>query len=164
MTNGDELSDFPLSGDVAGQQDRTTRAAFARALPSTEGPPPGFGKDVNDYLNHYVTVADAKAAVMLGLSSVTILAVVGQSMPPGWPGTVRLLAVLLFASSLLLSVACLYPRSNSGGASLIFWEDVSARQSFSDYHRDTTRLDPSTVEQEYASQNWHVSRILVRLC
>jgi hypothetical protein len=25
-------------------------------------PPPGFGKDVNKYLNHYVTVADTKAA------------------------------------------------------------------------------------------------------
>lgn len=34
--------------------------------------PRGFGKGVNDYLNHYVTVSDAKAAAFLALNVVVI--------------------------------------------------------------------------------------------
>ena len=36
-----------------------------RSEGSKAKPPSGFGKDVNQYLNHYVNVADAKAAGIL---------------------------------------------------------------------------------------------------
>ncbi len=39
----------------------------------TDGPPEGFGKGVNDYLNHYVRNADAKAGVLIA-AALTIAA------------------------------------------------------------------------------------------
>jgi hypothetical protein len=35
--------------------------ALSELAQSHAGPPAGFGKGVNDYLNHYVAVTDAKA-------------------------------------------------------------------------------------------------------
>ena len=39
---------------------------------SSDKPPKGFGKGINDYLNHYVTVSDAKAAAFLALNFIEI--------------------------------------------------------------------------------------------
>lgn len=127
---------------------------------TSKGPPPGFGKGVNDYLNHYVTIADAKAGAILGASITVALSIVAYT--PTSPGQVRwrVVSLLLLLSSSLAGVWVMMPRMPRGHPGVVFWEDIRTRKTRSDYARDVSALDGSLVEREYASQNYFVSTVL----
>ena len=139
-------------------------AASGSAPPSDsarrQGPPPGFGKSINDYLNDYVKVGDAKAVAFL-VANVTVAALTSKLQPVTdiWQ-TARWAALISFGGSLFAAAFTLFPRLPKGQSGVIFWEDIRARRSASLYQRDLKPSDAEAVESEYAGQNWLVSRVL----
>lgn len=124
------------------------------------GPPQGFGKNVNDYLNHYVNVADAKAGAVLG-AALTIAGLLLVNLPQaGLPLVFLWGAVVFFVLSVAASVAVVYPRTPSAGGGLLFWEDILSQGKLCDYYQELKKTDADRLEIEYAAQNWHVSRVL----
>lgn len=125
------------------------------------GPPAGFGKGVNDYLNLYVTVSDGKAAVLLAANVALIGGILIDGKVADADGTGLLGAsVVAFSASAVLCASVIYPRLPSGHTGLIFWEDIRNRTKRTDYVHEIRDLDDAGVESEYASQNWHVSSVL----
>ena len=124
------------------------------------GPPHGFGKGVNDYLNHYINVADAKAGATVA-ADLTLATLLLSNLPTGgWRLCLGWLAIALFVVSAILGGLVVFPRRPSGRNGVIFWEDIFTRQSASDYLNDLKPLDANAVEEAYATQNWYVSQVL----
>jgi hypothetical protein len=121
--------------------------------------PKGFGKDIHDYLCHYVDIADTKAAVIIGVSSGFIGFLLTQKV-------FGCLTILLWSSLVFLAICiviCLFavmPRLYSGGKSLIFWEDIFLKGSFEKYIGELEAMTHSQIEKEYATQNFYLSHIL----
>lgn len=124
-------------------------------------PPSGFGKGVNDYLNHYVTVADAKAGAVLA-ANLAVGAALLDNQPAADPFFHYRAAIAILGVSSLLCVVAVFPRLPSGGDGSIFWEDIRKRGSLAAYGSRVRSLDEEDVEREYASQNWFVSSLLHR--
>lgn len=122
--------------------------------------PTGFGKDVNDYLNHYVTIADAKAGAILATNLIFFGVLIDIEMDD------CLTCWLFFATGILLCVSIffcgliLYPRLFKGGQGFIFWENINAYKKIEDYTSKISSIDDKEVEIEYAKQNWYVSKLL----
>jgi hypothetical protein len=124
-------------------------------------PPSGFGKGVNDYLNHYVTVADAKAGAILA-ANLAVGAALLDNQPAADPVFHYRAALAILGVSSLLCVVAVFPRLPSGGDGSIFWEDIRKRGSLAAYGSRVRSLGEDDVEREYASQNWFVSSLLHR--
>ncbi len=121
--------------------------------------PTGFGKGVNDYLNHNVTVADAKAAAILATNFVVLG---GLSNFCYCPQTklMYLISGLLSIASIILCGIVLYPRLPKSAKGLIFWENIKQYDNIQEYINESGKLNDKIVEDEYAKQNWHVSHVL----
>jgi hypothetical protein len=123
-------------------------------------PPQGFGESINKYLNHFVNVADAKAAGLLTAA----LAISGYLMPNAptmlLPQISHWACLVLLTISGILALWALYPRTPKIGSSLIFWEDIRSRPTVDDYLNDLTQVDEIEVERQYAAQNYLVSGVL----
>ena len=130
------------------------------AQPSA-GPPEGFGRAVNDYFNHYVGVADAKAAGFLG-AALTVGAASIALKPTSAPASLFywLSLILLGGSGVTASIAIFprLPRASNRG--LIFWEEVRAWSDASAYQRALAQAKAQDIEFEYAAQNHVVSDVL----
>jgi hypothetical protein len=121
--------------------------------------PEGFGKGINDYFNHYVTVSDAKAGAILvanfillgGLINIQFCCCI--AIPYLLTGIVSIL-------SIIFCIVVLYPRLPKAEKGLIFWENLKSYSTLNEYLNDVRQLDNSKVEEEYAKQNWHVSKVL----
>ncbi len=131
---------------------------------SSDTPPPGFGKDVNDYLNHYVTLTDTKAGALLAGS----VAVGALLLSKDWPAITgpgqcaRAVALVLLAVAAGHSLWVIYPRLPSGRRGLIFWEDIRCHPDLDSYRAAVQQLDEAKVEQEYAAQNFFVAPVVHR--
>ena len=122
----------------------------------------GFGKDVNDYFNHYITVADAKAAGFLA-ATLTVGAEAVKLSPATTSGSIlKWLAVTALGASLAAGAYVVFPRLPSGRRGLIFWEDVRTFKDHDDYTREVSQLREADVEAEYAAQNFFVADVLHR--
>jgi hypothetical protein len=129
----------------------------ASALPNS------FGKGVNDYLNHYITLADAKAAGFLAATLTAGSAVV--NLGPGttfWGGLAWWAATSSLAVAIVANCFVIIPRLPSGRRGLIFWEDIRTRASFKEYADEVAALTPGDIEREYAAQNYFVSTVVHR--
>jgi len=121
--------------------------------------PEGFGKGVNDYFNHYITVADAKAGAILAANFILLGGLININfccciiIP-------YLLTGAVIISSIVFCCIVLFPRLPKAEKGLIFWENVKSYQSVNEYLTDIRQLDISKLEEEYAKQNWHVSKVL----
>lgn len=122
--------------------------------------PKGFGKGVNDYLNHYVTVSDAKAAAFLALNVVVIQFLVKDNFWISWRIYLYWAALLFLSLSIIAAASVLFPRLPCGSKGLIFWEDIRERKRPVEYEEDLSNLTADRVEQEYAHQNYYVSQVL----
>ena len=118
----------------------------------------GFGKAVNDYYNHFVTVADAKAGALLAANLVILGGLMSIKFEI-WPWLVNLTA-LTSLISLILSLFVLYPRIPRKGNGLIFWEHVKNYQTAEDYRNAVNSMDRKQMEDDYSIQNWRISRVL----
>lgn len=121
--------------------------------------PAGFGRGVNDYLNHNVTVADAKSAAILATNFVLLG---GLSTFCYCPCTrTYYLSVGLFSiCSILLCAIVLFPRLPKSQKGLIFWENIKSFSNIDEYVSESGKLNDGIIEKEYAKQNWHVSQVL----
>jgi len=122
-----------------------------------------IAKGINDYLNHYVSVADAKAgalAVMAALSGSVSSYFIGDD-----PDNVLqwIMKCSLFFHFLTLMTCCLivFPRKPSRGDSVIFWEDI-AQDNECHVYQDRFELAVSNnfSSREYSSQNYYISKVL----
>lgn len=123
-------------------------------------PPPGFGKEVNKYLNHHVTIADAKAAGILtadlalggyiSASTHSSVCIINLQWAP---------LILLFLSG-TFALSTLYPRTPKVGSSIIFWEDIRARTTMEAYLNDLKDVNEAEVERQYGAQNYLISGLL----
>ena len=127
---------------------------------SDEQPPSGFGKGVNDYLNFYITLADAKAAGFLA-AGLTVGAALTKLHPATALASVLWwLALVSIGASVGFHAVVIFPRLPSGRRGLIFWEDIRTRGDFQDYYEEVARLSAADVEKEYAAQNHAVSGVV----
>lgn len=135
-----------------------TPATMASPL---EGPPAGFGLAVNNYLNHFVAVADAKAAGFVAASLTVGAAVLGLAPPTFWGHVIQWISVGLLGGAGVAGACAIYPRlPSSYQRGLIFWEDVRSWPSAAEYQRALSTTTEQEVEFEYAGQNYVVSRVL----
>jgi Family of unknown function (DUF5706) len=126
-------------------------------------PPRTFSKDVNDYLNHYVTLADAKAAGFLA-ATLSLGAAVVKLGPSNafWPALAWWPALATLCVSLALNCVVIFPRLPSGRRGVIFWEDILTRPSSLEYAEEVAALTAADIEREYAAQNYFVSDVVHR--
>lgn len=66
---------------------------------ASDGPPEGFGRSVNDYFNHYVGVADARAAGFLGAALTVGAAAIAMKPTSTSAGLFCWLSLVLLAGS-----------------------------------------------------------------
>jgi hypothetical protein len=126
-----------------------------------EGPPEGFGRAVNDYFNHYVGIADAKAAGFLA-AALTVGAAAVALKPTSVLGMLFYwLSLGLLGASAVTACIAIFPRlpraSNRG---LIFWEEVRVWPDASAYQQAVAQANAQNIEFEYAAQNRVVSDVL----
>jgi hypothetical protein len=122
----------------------------------------GFGKGVNDYLNTYIALADAKAAGFLaaGLTvGAAVLEIAATTQPAA---ALRWLSIIVLSVSIAANAFVIVPRLPSGRRGLVFWEDIRTRSAFDDYQREAGQLTEADVEAEYAAQNYFVSEVVHR--
>ncbi len=119
----------------------------------------GYGKGINDYFNHYVTVADAKSGAILAANFILL----GGLLNIDFCCCIAVPYLLTGITSVISIVFCvivLYPRLPKSEMGLIFWENIKSYSSINEYLNDVRQLGNSKVEEEYAKQNWHVSKVL----
>lgn len=121
----------------------------------------GLGKDINDYLNHYVLVADGKAAAVAAGSLVLVGLALSSDAREAEP-VLRLIGTILAGISAVLAGTVLYPRTPHSGNGHIFWADIRSFNSAEDYWKSLRELDADAVGREYARQNYFVSRVLLQ--
>lgn len=122
--------------------------------------PKGFGKGVNDYLNHYVTVSDAKSAAFLALNVIVIQFLVKDHFCISWGINFHWAALGFLSLSIFTAATVLFPRLPRAGKGLIFWEDICERKNPVQYESELAELTGNRVEKEYAHQNYYVSQVL----
>jgi len=150
-------SDVPPSGQAAGPA-ANAPAADVGSL-SNNGNSTGFAKDINDYLNHYITLADAKAGAVLA-ADLAICAALFDNAPAQFPPLLLVAAISLLGLSALACCVVVFPRLPSGRNGLIFWEDIRTRNAPEVYAAEVESAGAATVVREYARQNWYVSSVL----
>ncbi|NGP89699.1 Pycsar system effector family protein [Fodinibius halophilus] len=120
----------------------------------------GFTKDVNDYLNFYIRVADAKAAVFLA-GDITVGAALAKSTFCSDEaiifGAISALSILI---SIFFGAKVFIPSVSSKHQGFIFWENIKNWSSKDRYLSKVQNLSSSEIENQYAKQNWEVSKIL----
>ncbi len=126
----------------------------------TKGPQAGFGKGVNDYLNHFVTVSDAKAAAFLTLDFVIIQFIAKEHFRPVWGMNFHWGALGFLSLSILCAALVIFPRLPHGENGLIFWEDIRQFKNPEKYSMKISEMDIGAIEAQYAHQNFHVGSLL----
>ena len=92
----------------------------------------GLGKGINDYLNHYVLVADGKAAALAAGSLVLVGLALSSEAKDAEP-ILRLIGTILAGLSAVLAATVLYPRTPHSGSGHIFWADIRSFDSAESY-------------------------------
>jgi len=115
--------------------------------------------ETNKYLCQQLVFADAKAAAIVGLSSLVV-----SLYTSSWAGHVQkpwLVSGLLLASaSAVLSFLVVFPRLHSRRpCGVIFWEHIARNSDASAYRQ---RVKESDFPEELAEQNWALASILQR--
>ncbi|WP_298473186.1 Pycsar system effector family protein [uncultured Maribacter sp.] len=122
----------------------------------------GFSKGVNDYYNHYITVADAKAGVLIGISFVVF------DFLKDLKHCNNLENILFYSSSILLMLTCtfsvcaVFPRNPKKKKGIVYWENVKEFKDDEEYYEKITKLDLDKIEKTYSVQNYHLSKLLSR--
>ena len=128
---------------------------------AVKGPPVGFSKDVNAYLNSFVTLCHMKAGAVLGaaltLAGLLLRDVSTFSRLEWWMhyGSVGMLLGAAF-----FSASAIFPKLRARRGGVIFWEDIRDHATPEDYIASVSRLDVGLVEQEYSYTNYFLSDVL----
>lgn len=122
----------------------------------------GFGKDVNDYYNQYITLADAKAAGFFAATLTVGAAVLKLQTATPMAAFFRGFAILVLGAALGACAHVVFPRLPSGRRGLIFWEDVRTFKGHEAYQLEVAGLTGPDIENEYAAQNFFVADVVHR--
>jgi len=141
---------------------------LAQAVEAAQPAPPddvamaGFGAGVHQYLNMLLTQIYAKTTTLLAANMVLISLLLSTrastllTLAPFYVG-----AVFLFALSAITSTLVLFPRLHHHDANgLLFWRAILLKGSPETYYASVQALDKATVEEEYAKDNYHISKTL----
>lgn len=124
----------------------------------------GFGKDVNDYLNHYITVADAKSGALFASNFIVLGALYDIDFSKITFCVLKIFYILIILSSLIsiiISLYSIYPRLNyDKKKGLIFWENIQNFDNIDEYLDSYKKQTEINKEEAYAKQNYFVSKIL----
>lgn len=120
-------------------------------------------KNINDYLNHYITVMDTKASAFLA-GNVAASTFLLHDMPAmGWLRAIYVSALVLFASSIAIAGTVIFPRLPTKGNSIIFWGDIASQPDFQNYLNDFNRVvENGWLDEQYCVQNFFAARVLRR--
>jgi len=131
---------------------------------ATSGDPPmaGFGAGVHQYLNMLLTQIYAKTTTLLAANMVLISLLLSTrastllALVPFYVG-----AVFFFALSAITSTLVLFPRLHHHDANgLLFWRAILLRGNPDAYYASVQALDKAMVEEEYAKDNYHISKTI----
>lgn len=154
-----------FSTDVANISELAQAVGTANAVVNTEKGDPamaGFGAGVHLYLNQLLTLIYSKTTTLLAANMVLVSLLLSTRA-----STLLTLnffyigAVFFFALSAITSTTILFPRlhhQDAGG--LIFWRAILLKGTAEEYHSSIRSLDKAAVEEEYAKDNWHISRTI----
>lgn len=118
-----------------------------------------YSKGINDYLNHYVLLADGKAALVIAAEVGLLAVLLGTDIQ--LDPLFRVLAAGAAALSLSLAGWVVLPRTPSSGIGVIFWGDIRAYGSVDSYQDAVASKSDPDWEKAYAAQNFHVSGVLI---
>lgn len=120
-------------------------------------------KSINDYLNHYITVMDTKASAFLA-GNVAAATFLLREMPDmGMLRGAYIFALVLFASSIAVAGAVIFPRLPTKGNSILFWGDIASQTNLHSYVDAFNRVvDGGTMDEQYCAQNFFAARVLQR--
>ena len=119
------------------------------------------GRGINEYLNHYVLIADGKAVALAAASLVIAGMSLGERAQEADP-VLRLVGLVMAGLSAACAGAALYPRTPHSGNGHIFWGDIKAYESAEKYWKSLAALTEDDLGREYARQNFLVSAVLLR--
>tara|TARA_R110000868_G_scaffold81480_2_gene230627 strand:+ start:2166 stop:2642 length:477 start_codon:yes stop_codon:yes gene_type:complete len=122
----------------------------------------GFSKDVNDYYNHYVSVADAKSAAVIAISFLLFDFIIGLERNSCSQDVLFYIISFSLVLSCIFSLIAVFPRSPKDKKGLIFWENVRNFKTKKEYFEEIEKLDKKEIEEKYASQNYNLSNLLHR--
>ncbi|WP_298498018.1 Pycsar system effector family protein [uncultured Algibacter sp.] len=122
----------------------------------------GFSKNVNDYYNHYVTVADAKAGVLIAISFVLFDFLKDLKHCSSFEHFLFYLTTILLSLTCLFSICTVFPRNPKKKKGLIFWENVKEFKNSSEYLDKVKELNFEKIEKKYTIQNYSLSKLLSR--
>ena len=124
----------------------------------------GFGKDVNDYLNHYVTVSDAKSGAVLATNFILLGVIIGldfSKIDNCFLNCIVYTTIISSIISVIISLKSIYPRlPYDKKKGLIFWESIRNYETMDEYLKDYKKLTEEEKELLYAKQNYYVSSVL----
>jgi hypothetical protein len=138
-------------------------AQAASSVGSTEVPMAGFGAGVHLYLNQLLTLIYSKTTTLLAANMVLTSLLLSTRLSHSWVGLAVFYigAVCFFACSAITSTVVLFPRlHHHDGEGLIFWRAILLKPTPSQYYTSVQKLDKARVEEEYAKDNWHISRTI----
>jgi len=120
-------------------------------------------KDINDLLNHYVTVMDTKASAFLAGNVAAATFLLREMPAAGLPHFAYLAAATLFATSTLIAGGVIFPRVPTRGTSILFWGDIAAQPNVASYVTEFNRaMESGFLDEQYCIQNWFTAQVLRR--
>lgn len=153
-----------IETDVANANELLQAVGTAQATTVTpDVPMAGFGAGVHQYLNQLLTLIYSKTTTLLAANMVLTSLLLSTRLAKTWVGQdfFYVGAVSFFALSAITSTIVLFPRLHHHDADgLIFWRAILLRGTPEEYHASIRSLDKATVEEEYAKDNWHISRTI----
>lgn len=163
----DAIQELARRTEPASQNMRAAESQTGALSPNPQralgSPPSDFSRGVNDYLNHYVAVVDAKAAGALAAALTVGGWVTNLNHNTPLAQGLAIAAIVLLSGSIVAAALALIPRlPHSAGRGVIFWEQVRLWPSGTEYLQAVSEMSPCDVEKEYAEQNLMVSHVLHR--
>lgn len=161
------VTDSSLATDIAVGSELIQAANSAQnassSPPGNDVPMAGFGAGVHLYLNQLLTVIYSKTTTLLAANMVLTSLLLSTRLAKTWNGPYFFYvgAVCFFACSAVTSTIVLFPRLHHHDAEgLIFWRAILLKSTPEQYHMSVRALDKARVEEEYAKDNWHMSRTI----
>jgi hypothetical protein len=132
-------------------------------MSNKDATPTGFSKAIHEYLRHYVNVADAKIGAFVTVNIAVVGLILGHLPTHCAARYVSFTALAILGLSSAAGGWAIFPRLPSGGAGLIFWEDIRRFPSADRYAEAVERLqDEAQVDTAFAIENFQVSGVLHR--
>ena len=129
-----------------------------------------FAEFQEDYVRHYVSLADTKATIILGLVTTFLTYLTGREkfgdlvLHPGhnWQWPIADVAVALLVGSAVAAFSVIVPRTARGGERIVYFDTVAKYPSRRDYMDDVCRRSDGELASVRLSHCYDVSRICAR--